>query len=141
MNVQQKAAWYDLAVFGASVIFYLALVLVVHHPPLPALGAFGLCGLWGLKGFYYTMRRGAVILDERDRLVSVRAQLVGLWIFWVAFVLVCTVTWGVLRYEKREYTVPVDVLPIMVFGGLIIYSVSHSVAVLVQYGRTSRESE
>ena len=134
MNVQQKVAWFNLAVFGAAVVAYV--VLIPFLGPLPALGAFGICGLWGLSPFFYRRRKSEVLVDERDRLVNLRAQLAGLWIFWECFVAACMITWGVLRYWKQQYTVTVEVLPAMVFGALIVFCLIHSIAVLVQYGRS-----
>jgi hypothetical protein len=79
-------------------------------------------------------------VDERDQFVGLRAVLAGYSIFWVCFVAACMTTWGVLRYCKYQDTVSVDVLPLLVGGGMIVFMVSQSVAILIQYGR-SRERE
>ena len=134
LTVQQKVAWYNLAVFGVTVAAYGALVPVLGA--IAALGAVGICGLWGLTPLFYRRRKGEVVMDERDQLVNLRAQIAGLWIFWECFVAACMITWGVLRYWKGQNTVSVDVLPCMVFGGMIVFQVSHSIATLVQYRRS-----
>jgi hypothetical protein len=46
-TLQQKVAWFNLAVFAAAVLAYVALVPVLGA--VPALGAFGICGLWGFS--------------------------------------------------------------------------------------------
>jgi hypothetical protein len=139
MNVQQKVAWFNLTVFAAAAATYVALVLL--WGPLPAFAAFGIFGLWGLTPFFYYLRRkGKVLVDERDQLVNLRAVLASYSIFWLCFVAACMITWSVLRYYKYQNTVSVDVLPLLVGGGMIVFMVSHSVAVLIQYGR-SRERE
>ena len=138
MNMQQKVACFNLAVFATAAAAYGALVLL--WGPLPAFAAFGIFGLWGLTPFFYLRRKGKVLVDERDQLVILRAVLAGYSIFWVCFVSACMITWGVIRYYKYQDTVSVDVLPLLVGGGMIVFMVSHSVAVLIQYGR-SRDRE
>jgi hypothetical protein len=133
MTVQQKVAWFNLAVLAASVAAYL--VLLPFLGPGPALGAFGICGLWGLTVLFYRRRKGEVLIDERDALISARAQLAGLWIFWECWIAACMITWGVLRYLKHQETVAVDILPQMVGGGMIVFVLVHSVATLLQYAR------
>jgi len=83
-----------------------------------------------------------VLVDERDQLVNLRAVLAGYSVFWICFVAACMITWGVFRYGKYQETVSVDVLPMLVGGGMIVLFVSRSVAILVQYGWSSgRESK
>ncbi len=134
MLVQQKAAWFNLTVFTAAVVTYGALAAVIG--PTRAMAASGLCGLWGLSGLYCRRRPGAVVLDERDRLINLRAQLAGLWVFWELFVAGCMIIWALRRYYWREATISIDALPLLVIGGLIVFVVTHSIAVLVQYGRS-----
>ena len=134
MNVQQKVAWYNLGVLAAAVVIYG--ILVPFLGAVPALGAFGICGLWGLGILFYRRGRGEVLVDERDRLVSLRAQVAGLWVFWECFIAACMITWAVLRYGKGQHTVPVEILPAMVFGAMIVFLLTHSIAVLAQYGRS-----
>jgi len=133
MTRQQKMAWYNLAVFGVAVLAYLGLWPVLG--PVPALGAVGVCGLWGLSPLFFRKPRGAVVVDERDQLISLRAQVAGLWIFWECFVAAVMLTWGISRWYDCQ-TISIDALPWLVFGGMIIYVVTHSIAVLAQYGRS-----
>ena len=140
MNVQQKVAWFNIAVFAAAVTAYGALVPVVG--PSPALGAFGIVGLWGLTPFFYQGRKAEVLVDERDEFVNLRSFVAGAVIFWLCFVAACMTTWGVLRYWKHQETVSVDVLPFLVGGGMIVLMMSHSVAILIQYqGSHGREHD
>jgi len=134
MTVQQKVAWFNLAVLAAAAVTYVALVPALGAQP--ALGSFGICGLWGLGFLFYRRRANQVLLDERDRLVSLRAQIAGLWIFWELFVAACMITWAALRFWRNQNTVSVDVLPLLVGGGMVVFTLSHSVAILIQYGRS-----
>jgi hypothetical protein len=131
MTLQQKVAWFNLAVSGAAVLAYVALVPVLGAGP--ALGAFGICGLWGFSVLFHRRRKGQVVTDEREQLIAVRSQLAGLWVFWEAFVAACMITWAVVRYHYDRSVVPVDLLPVLVMGGMVVYGVTQSIAVLIQY--------
>jgi hypothetical protein len=132
----QKAAWLTLAVACASILAFGVLIPVVGLKAAPA--AFGILGVTGLGALYFRPSRGdsRLILDERDRLIESRSQLLGFKLFWVAFVGTCMVSWALARYGWRQETVSVDLLPGLVLGGFIVYSVAHAVAVLAQYGQS-----
>jgi hypothetical protein len=138
MNVQQKVAWFNIAVFVAALALYGALVPLIGASR--ALGAYGVLGLWGLGFFFYRRPKSGVLMDERDQLVNARAQVAGLWIFWEFFVAACMITWAVLRYFYHSDIVSVEVLPLMVVGGMVIFVLSYSIAILFQY-RTGRSHE
>lgn len=135
MTLQQKVAWFNLAVLAAAVLAYVALVPVLGA--VPALGAFGICGLWGLSVLFYRRREGQVVTDEREQLIVLRSQLAGLWTLWEALVAMCMITWAVVRYRYDRSVVPVDVLPALVLGGMIVYQVTQSIAVVIQHRRSS----
>ena len=139
MTLQQKVAWFNLAVSAAAVLAYVALVPFLGT--VPALGAFGICGLWGFSVLFYRSREGQVVTDEREQVIAMRSQLAGLWIFWEVFVAACMITWAVVRYHYDRNVVPVDILPALVMGGLIVYEVTQSIAVLIQYRRRGRREE
>jgi hypothetical protein len=138
MNVQQKVAWFNIAVFVAALALYGALIPLIG--PIPALGAYGVLGLWGLVLLFYRRPKIGVLIDERDQLVNARAQVAGFWIFWEFFVVVCMITWAVLRYIYHRNTVSVEVIPLMVVGGMAVFVLSYSIAILFQY-RTGRRHE
>lgn len=143
----QKMAWFNLIVFAGAVVVYLVAVLVlafVGNVPLdkaalPALGVFGLCGVWGFGGTFLRDRKTKKkrLLDERDQLIYRRAINAGWTVFWGVFVLVCMGIWGVIRYVKGRQTVPVDLLPGLVFLGMMVATVTQSVVILMQYGRST----
>jgi hypothetical protein len=139
MTLQQKVAWFNLGVIAATVLAYAALVPVLGAAR--ALGAFGLCGAWGFSILFYRRRGGQVVTDEREQLIAARSQLAALWTFWEAFVAACMVTWAVVRYRYDRSEVPVDVLPWLVLGGLVVYQVTQAAAVLVQHRRTRGREE
>ncbi len=138
MVVQQKVAWFNLAVLGAAVLTYVVLLPLIGASR--ALGAFGICGLWGFGAFFHFCRREGVLMDERDEFILRKANLAGLWTFWELFVAASMITWGVIRYVKHQETVSVDVLPILVLGGWIAFMFTQSIATLIQYGRSRDEA-
>jgi len=139
MTLQQKVAWFNLAVSAGAVLAYAALVPILGV--LAAQAAFGICGLLGLSSLFHRRQEGQVVTDEREQLIAVRSQLAGLRIFWVAFVAACMLTWAVVRYHYDRSVVPVDVLPVLVMGGMIVFYVTQSIAVLIQYRRRGGREE
>ena len=143
----QKMAWFNLAVFAGAVLLYLLAVPAlawsfgrsVATAAVPALGVFGLCGLWGFGGKFLRDRqtRRKINLDECDLMIYRQAIIAGWSAFWVIFVAVCMVLWGVVRYVKGNSNVPVDLLPGFVFLGGIVATVTQSIVILVQYGRSA----
>jgi hypothetical protein len=138
MVVQQKVAWFNLAVIGTAIAAFIILIPLAGG--FRALGAFGICGLSGLGIFFNRRRNNEVLMDERDKYISTKANLIGLWTFWELFVAACMITWGVLRYLWHQETVSIDVLPIFVLGGWLALMLTQSIATLIQYGR-SRNNE
>jgi len=137
MSPQQRAAWFKLIVALAVVVLYAALVPFVG--PKHALVAFAICGLWGLEPFFF--RKGPdgkrPILDERDHLISIRAQVAGLWIFWEFLLAACMIIWATLRYYYHRQTISVDLLPQLFLGSVVIFQIAYSLAILIQYGRST----
>jgi hypothetical protein len=145
----QKLAWFNLAVFAAVVVLYSAAVPLLawyFHKSLavaavPALGLFGICGLWGFGSYFLYDRRcrSRVKLDEREALIQQRAAMIGMALFWEVFVFSCMGVWAVLSYVRHQTTLPVGFLPGLVFAGMIIFTVTQSIAILVQFKRSGSD--
>jgi hypothetical protein len=145
----QKLAWFNLVVFAAVVVLYAAAVpLLAWHfhkslaaAAVPAMGAFGICGLWGLGSYFlYDRRRHAPVkLDERESLIKQRAAMIGMLLFWEVFVFSCMGVWAVLSYVRHQTTLPVGFLPGMVIAGMVVFTVTQSIAILVQYKRSAND--
>jgi hypothetical protein len=151
MHPQQKAAWFVLIVFAATVALYSAAVPLVSwrldrpwtSVAVPFLGLFGLCGLWGVYPLFFMARRGVkLVMDERDRLLSANAWRAGMAIFWLVFVFGCVGSWAFMRYVRglERVTVPVEFFPWMVIAGMIVFGVTQSVATLCYYGWRSPDA-
>lgn len=156
----QRWAWFNLIVFAIAVALYLmAVPFFAWHfhrtlvaVSLPSLGVFGVLGLWGfgqtgfgpLGGYnsYSTYfrdrrRRIKVKLDEREVLINQRAATIGVVLFWEVFVLLSMGVWAYLSYVRHQATVPVGFLPFLVMFGFVVYMVTQSIAILVQYKRSA----
>jgi len=133
MTAQQKHAWFNLIVFAAVLLAYLALVPIVGTRA--ALGAAGLCGFWGLGNIFYCKKSGEPVFDERDMQIHSFSVKLAYAVFWVCFVAACMIPWGIYFWHGRE-TISIDVLPWLAFGGMMVVTVSQSLAVLLKYGRS-----
>jgi len=131
MSRVQKQAWYNLAVATLSIIAFLVLLSLMALRPATA--AFGLMGLLGLGHLFYRVRPGdtEVVLDERDRLFHARASLLAYRIFWLVWVAGSMGVW--LAYRESRL-VPVDVVPMTVMGGWVVFVLVQSATTLIQFG-------
>ena len=137
----QRHAWFNLSVFAVAVALYLmAVPFFAWHfhrtlaaATLPSLGVFGVCGLWGFAPLICDRRK----LDEREALINQRAAAIGVVLFWEVFVALCMGVWAYLSYVRHQATVPVGFLPFLVMLGFIVFAVTQSIAILVQYKRSA----
>lgn len=136
MNRCEKVAWFNFAVLIITVAVFLILIPLLGIRP--AAGAFGLLGLWGLGFLFYRKKQGisTVILDERDLEIQRKAMIIGHSVFWVLFVLVCMLLWGL---NKGKGTVSAEVFPMMVLGGWAVVMFVQSLVTLIMY-RTGKEN-
>jgi hypothetical protein len=133
MTQQQKMAWFTLAICVAVLLAYGVLLPFVG--PRAALAAFSLMSAWAFSGRFYRKRPGvvgAVVFDERDRAIHVKAVQVCAGCVYLYFV-ACCFTMAQLR--RAADTVPVGWLDYMLWFGALVLMLSWSVAALVQYRR------
>jgi hypothetical protein len=100
---------------------------------LPSLGMFGVCGLWGSDPLICDRRK----LDEREALINQQAMMLGMRIFWQVFVLSCMGVWAYFSYILHQTRGLVGFLPFLVMLGFIVFMVTLSIAILVQYKRSA----
>lgn len=145
----QKLAWFNLVVFAISVALYLiAVPFFVWHfhrtladAALPSLGMFGVCGLWGFGVYFnYDRRRHAKVkFDEREEVIRQRAAAIGMALFGEALVFLCMGVWAFMYYVRHQAMIPTGFLPFVVMFGWIVFTVSQSIAILVQYKRSASD--
>ncbi|MCP4644880.1 MAG: hypothetical protein GY851_30850 [bacterium] len=135
----QKYAWFNLVVIGVTAGLTACAVIAIGvfgswDKAQAGLGALGLLGLLGLGGLFLRKPKNtrAVALDERDRSIMAKATGFGFGIFWVVFVLASMGTWAAMGSDG---VVPVNVLPLSVIVGMLLFKLLESAAILWQYGR------
>jgi len=145
MNRWQKIAWYNLVVVlislvlcGIAVTVLAYLASVAERPLRAALGGLGFLGVIGFAGlspFLFRKTKGQVEFDERDQLYNMRAWFAGYCASYLFFVVVCMTTWFI--YGPKG-AISVNILPLTALGGLMALILVHSLAILGQYGWTSK---
>ena len=134
MNASQKEAWFNLAVV-LSVLAIMA--IMVPFLGKGALGGFGFLGLLGFSPIFFRKRQGAVVLDERDAQIRLRSQFCGHLVVWLLFVVAAVTTPVVYGWDG---SVPVALVMMSVFCGMMVLYMVSSVATLIQYGRGGRDA-
>jgi hypothetical protein len=136
MSATQKFAWFNLAVIVLTLAAVLSLFPFLGKG---SLGGLGLLGLLGFGPFFFRKKAGQVVADERDQQIQGRSWVFAYAMFWVVFVLAAVVLSAVVYGE--DGAVPVSVLRLSVFGGLMLVYALASVAMLVQYAGGPRDAE
>ena len=83
-------------------------------------------------------RQKKVSFDERDQLIHKRAVMAAYVALWLYFVAVCVVAWCIVGPYG---SISVNVLPLTILGGLIIFTLAQGLASLIQYGREGKDVE
>jgi hypothetical protein len=135
MSAMQKFAWFNLAVITLTIVVVLALV------PFLGKAALGGCGFLGFLGFgvlFFRKKEGNVLMDERDQLIHLRSGILAFAIFWVVFALAAALLSALVYGE--DGAVPVWVVQISVFGGMMLVYAVQSIAILIQYAGGSPDA-
>jgi len=131
MPAQLKHAWLDLVTGTTALLTYLALLPFVG--PERAMVALPILAAGAFAPLLYRRPKGtaAVVTDELDRLVHLRALAVSWAVLWLFFVAFCMTTW----HLHRGGTVRAELFPIMVGAGYVLVTVSRAAATIVMYHR------
>jgi hypothetical protein len=135
MSRMQSFAWFNLAVIGLTVLVIFSLLPFLGHR---AMGGLGFLGLLGIGPLFFRKKPGKVVTDERDLLIQLRAWIFAYALFWMMFVLVVVVLTPVVYGE--DGAVPVSIVRVSVFWAVMLVYALGSIAILVQYGRGSRNA-
>ena len=142
MNSWQKNAWISL-LFIAPIwlIFGQLPVLLVYLEGPKFLHLFSFAcstivgGLLWLFLFFYnkrSKRTGTAGFDERDQLILIKATMSAYVVLWLYFIAACIYAW---LSAAPERSVSVNVMPMVIVGGIVVFLVVQSTATLIQYGR------
>jgi len=90
--------------------------------------------LWLLPYVQRTFRKdkGKITFDERDQLIHEKVVMASYIILWVYFVAACVTTWCLVGPNG---SVSVNVMPLTLIGGLVIFNLVQGVATLILCGR------
>jgi hypothetical protein len=143
MNRIQKISW--CIVINISLAFVVSLVAVglmyLKYGMPKALVGFclmGLAGISGLSPLFFKEDKGAVVRDERDKLIHIRSAWGGFACSYLVMGLACMIPFFILGPQA---TISVVWLPNIFMAGGIAMFFAYSVAILIQYGREGATNE
>jgi len=76
-----------------------------------------------------------VTFDERDQLIHKRSVMAAYVVLWLYFVAACVIAWCIVGPHG---SISVNVMPLTLLGGLVIFTLSQGLASLIQYGRRDK---
>ena len=76
-----------------------------------------------------------VTFDERDQLIHKKAVMAAYAVLWIYFVAACVIAWCVVGPQG---SISVNVMPLTLLGGLVIFTLSQGLASMIQYGRREK---
>jgi hypothetical protein len=96
---------------------------------------FGLFWLFPFIEKKVRKRRKKISFDERDQLIHKRAVMAGYVVLWLYFGAVCVIAWCIVGPRG---SISVNVMPLTLLGGLVIFTTAQGLVSLIQYGRESK---
>ena len=143
MNRWQKMAWFTLIVTGIGLLISIPTVVVLalrsgFPKALAGFGFMGIVGLTGLTPVIFRKEPGHIDSDERDSMIHRRASWAGFGASYAFFGVVCITIWAIIGIDG---SISVNVLPQIFIGAMVAMLIAQSVAILVGYGRRSKNGE
>ncbi|MHC4536207.1 MAG: hypothetical protein ACYS6K_19830 [Planctomycetota bacterium] len=95
---------------------------------------------WLLLLFFNKTRNKKVKVefDERDKLILIRSALIGYIVLLIYFIAACIYTWLTAPPNR---SISVNVMPITIVEGIVVFIFVVSVTTLVQHGRAGKNVE
>ena len=131
MNRYEKIAWFNLALFGLSVVVYFILFLFVlakfdlYLRAKVSCAAFGLCGFAALgPGLFPNKQvKSALTTDEQEIIILRRSDSKKRKVFWAVYLFVFLCTWICGNYlEEGSIIIKIVFIPILIFIGIWTFS-------------------
>jgi hypothetical protein len=85
----------------------------------------------------YRKDKKKIIFDERDQLIHKKAVMASYVALWIYFVAACVTTWCIVGPNG---SISVNVMPLTLIGGLVLFNGVQSLASLIQYGRGAKDA-
>jgi len=115
---------YDKGVSFAPVFMFAGIVIW-----------FGLFWLFPFTFGKLVKGKKKVSFDERDQLIHKKSVLAGYVVLWLYFVAACVIAWCVVGPNG---SISVNVMPLTLLGGLVIFAFVQGLASVIQYGRSEK---
>ncbi len=75
--------------------------------------------------------KGKITFDERDQHIHKKVVMVSYLVLWLYFVIVCVATWCIVGPTG---SISVNVMPLTLVGGLVLFNFIQGLAALIQCG-------
>ena len=139
MNKAQKIAWFNLVITAVLVILHAsAFGIIALTGTLPRIvnsaGFFVVCGLIAVSALVFRRKQHSreVDFDERDKAIGKRALVISYFLLWGLLVAGCAICPAVIGLDGA---IPAYLLPLAVYTIFIVTMFTHSLTILVQYGK------
>lgn len=92
---------------------------------------------WSFPFICGKIRKGKkkVSFDERDQLIHKKAVMAAYVVLWLYFVAACVIAWCIVGPHG---SISVNVMPLTLLGGLVIFTFVQGLASMIQYGRIDK---
>jgi hypothetical protein len=79
--------------------------------------------------------KGKITFDERDQLIHKKVVMASYVVLWFYFVTACVITWCLVGPNG---SISVNVMPLTLIGGLVIFNLVQGLATLILHGRGAK---
>ena len=142
---EKEEAWVGLLLGGPILIIPTGVAVFIAYDrglSFAPLLMFTVTAFWGglLWLLPYIQRkfhknRKKVTFDERDQLIHERIVMASYAALWMYVVVACVTTWC---FAGPEGSISVNVMLLILVGGLVLFNTVQGLAGLILYGRTSK---
>ncbi len=143
MNREQKVAWFIVVNFTIAIIISLTAFVILYvkvgtPKAFAAIAFLGLCGISGLSPLMFKKDKGAVVRDERDKTICLKAARAGFALSYLFVGLACMLPFSIM---EPNATIQVRWLPCIFMGACLTSCYVRSITLLVLYGRSGKNIE
>ena len=148
MNQTQEESWIWLLLglpcflIPGGVAVFIAYDRGISFAPVLMFASIVIWGglFWLFPFIEKKVRKGQkkVTFDERDQLIHKRAVMVAYVVLWLYFVTACVIAWCIVGPHG---TISVNVMPLTLLGGLVIFTSVQGLASVIQYARGAKGEE
>lgn len=141
MNRVLKYAWYQLIVVLSGIVFAGIIIVIMatywRGKEISAVIIFGPLVLVHLFRVFFPLKPGEIAFDERDLAIKTHATQHSFIVFWYVFIISCIAPVLIIGNGS---------IHVMYLGGLLLtagllFRITWSISVIIQYGHTSNDSQ